>query len=555
MKSDGIVTEPAHRLVETPTPKSASSSLDLRWLAAGASLLFSALSVFLDPVINNDGILYLSAAEHFREGNWEAGAALFKWPFYSFAIGTVSSGTGLDVEIAAHVLNAILTVILVVAFVSIVREAALAAPSATVQATGPTTAWTRRLEWLTVLTILGYASLNDYRAFVSRDTGYLAFYLLGLLFLFRYCRCPTWSGALAWGFAITTAVLFRIEGVVFWVLAPLALLLQRRSTERSRWLEFARAHATLLVGAAALCAAFAVPALRDSDALARLKLAEPWTRVQLFLTAIANLPEKAATLVGTILPIQSADHAIPILVLSLAYVLVVETLMTLTPLHLVLVGYAMRKRLLFPQDGFFRSWAWCVTLGFGLLVVYVPARALLTGRYPLALCLTLLVAVPFSLSRLYESWQASRATAPSAAASKGQRWSGWAFPLAALLLAIGAVDGLVSFGATKHHLREAGAWIRAQPQKEKRVFSNDRILGYYAGHESPETLQNIPWDETRRFLEGDADQDYEFVALRFRRRMVEEAEWATKRIGVEPVQEFRNRRGDRVLIFAPPATE
>ena len=551
MKSNELVTKPTIHLAETPRPRPEKSSRDLRWFATGASLLVSVLSVFLDPVVNNDGILYLSAAEHFREGNWETGGALFKWPFYSFAIGTLSSATGLDVEIAAHVLNAILTAIIVVAFVSIVREAALTSPSPT----APSTAGTRRLEWFTVLTILGYASLNDYRAYISRDTGYLAFYLLSLLFLFRYCRCPTWANALAWGLAIATAVLFRIEGVVFWLLAPTALLLRRRSTERSRWIEFARAHAALLIGAAVLGAAFSVPAIRDSDALARLKLAEPWTRLQLFATAITNLPEKAAMLVGTILPIQSADHAVPILLLSLAYVLVAETLMTLTPLHLVLVSHAVRKRLLFPQQGFFRSWSWCVSLCFGLLLVYVPARALLTGRYPLALCLTLLVAVPFSLARLYDSWQAARATAASSTAAQPPRWSLWAFPLAAVLFAVGAGDGLVSFGATKHHLREAGAWIRAQPQKEKRVFANDRILGYYAGHKSPETFRNMGWDETRRFLENGADRNYEFVALRFRRRMVDEAKWAIERIGAEPLQEFRNRRGDRVLIFAPTATK
>ena len=536
MTNDESVTADATSSTRPPVIVPARRQLDLRWLAAGVSIFLSALRFALDPVINNDGILYLRAAEFFEAGDWEAGSALFKWPFYSFMVGQLSRLTGLDVEIAAHVLEAALSATIVAAFVSIVREAL---------STGALGAQARRIEGLAVLTILGYSTLNDYRADITRDTGYLAFYMVALLFFFRFVRRPAWTSAAGWGLAISVAVLFRIEGVVFWLLLPCALLFRRPSPGRHRWREFACAHTILLAFVATLAIALTLPGVRDAETLSRLELEEPWTRLKLFVLAIGNLPEKAAPLVGTVLPKQSADHAVPILLLSLAYVLVVETLMALTPLHLILVGHAARKRLLFPAEGFLRSWLWCVAISFGLLLVYVPPRALLTGRYPLALCLTLLVAVPFSLANLYEKWRAAKANGRPTPT----RWQRWAFPLAAVFLAAGAVDGLVSFGATKHHLREAGAWIRSQPGEDKRVFTNDKILGYYAGQRFPQKVTGDDWEATRAFLENGSHSDYDFVALRFRRRRDSQAAWAVARVGEPPIQEFRNRRGDRVLVF------
>ena len=47
-------------------------------------LTFWAISV--DPVVNPDALLYLSAADELKQGNIGNAFELYKWPFYSFVI-------------------------------------------------------------------------------------------------------------------------------------------------------------------------------------------------------------------------------------------------------------------------------------------------------------------------------------------------------------------------------------------------------------------------------------------------------------------------------------
>ncbi len=135
---------------------------DVRTFAAIISLFLSAWSVYLDDVVNSDGVLYLWAAEALKAGDWQEALALYKWPLYSSLISLVSLIPGLGVEYAAHVLNAALTALAVVVFLSLVRE--LGAD--------------RKMLIAAAIVILLFPGLNRYRAFIIRDAGYIAFYLL-----------------------------------------------------------------------------------------------------------------------------------------------------------------------------------------------------------------------------------------------------------------------------------------------------------------------------------------------------------------------------------------
>ena len=61
----------------------AVASRDVRFSAAMVSLLLSAWCVYLDNVVNNDGILYLRGAELIADGDWQGAVELYKWPFYA----------------------------------------------------------------------------------------------------------------------------------------------------------------------------------------------------------------------------------------------------------------------------------------------------------------------------------------------------------------------------------------------------------------------------------------------------------------------------------------
>ena len=140
------------------------------------SLLLSALAVAVDPVVNNDGVWYLSVAKVFASGQLSEAIRLdvaYQWPFYPFLIGSLTGLTGLDVELSAWLLNALFASAATVAFVAISRELG----------------GDRQTRLFAALIILTIPLLNDYRSFVIRDIGYWACYTWGLFYFFLDLVC------------------------------------------------------------------------------------------------------------------------------------------------------------------------------------------------------------------------------------------------------------------------------------------------------------------------------------------------------------------------------
>ena len=137
----------------------------MRLAAALVSLLLSAWCIFLDDVINNDGILYLRTADLIGRGEWQTAVESYKWLFYPLLIAALDKLTGIGLELSAHVLNAGFTALTVAAFISLIRELGGSRSAITAAA---------------VLVLL-FPGLNEYRSFVIRDAGFLAFYMLALL--------------------------------------------------------------------------------------------------------------------------------------------------------------------------------------------------------------------------------------------------------------------------------------------------------------------------------------------------------------------------------------
>lgn len=164
---------------------------DVRTTAAIIGLFLSAWSVYLDDVVNTDGVLYLRTAPLLADGNWQAAFSLYKWPLYPLLIALVSLIPGLGVEYSAHVLNAALTALGVVIFLSLVRE--LGADRKTFIAAA--------------IVILLFPGLNRYRAFVIRDAGYIAFYLLALLLSTGVAARAALLGGSAGGALLTLSAL------------------------------------------------------------------------------------------------------------------------------------------------------------------------------------------------------------------------------------------------------------------------------------------------------------------------------------------------------------
>ena len=87
------------------------------------NILLSLWAYYADPVINNDGIVYLSVAQLLLDGNWSGAIEGYSWPFLSWPnCFNVQNCFWVDLELAAYLLNGFLIILLTLAFTSVVGE-------------------------------------------------------------------------------------------------------------------------------------------------------------------------------------------------------------------------------------------------------------------------------------------------------------------------------------------------------------------------------------------------------------------------------------------------
>jgi hypothetical protein len=410
-------------------------------LLIAASLALSALSILRDPLINDDGVLYLVIARNIVDHGTGAVFELFDCPFYPLLIALVHGLSGLPLLASAQVLNAALLALLVLGFSRLV--AALGADA--------------RLGSWAALLILLLPQLNEYRSSLLRDFGYWALLVNSWLALLRYQSSARWGNALAWAALNIAAAAFRPDALIFALLLP-ALCARR-----------AAPGATLR-----LYACLALLALLPLLVLARLEMLQPFldtvfASAQALADGIVNGFRGAVQRYAEgVLDSQAADFAAPSLIAGLLALPVLGFVRTFGAIYCVLLAWGITlHRAALPEHGrsLLRG-----ALGCSVLILAVPVlyRQFLPGHYLIVPCLLALVPCTLILSDL----------ARSAARVGRTRLFGCLLALAITLL---AADGLVSFGTRKNHVHDCIAWMEANIAPDAAVFSNDRILAYYSG--------------------------------------------------------------------------
>lgn len=494
----------------------------LMLFCALASLALTAWGAWADNVINFDGVQYLRAAQYLADGAYRDALLVFKWPFYSALIALTSTLTRLPLEVSAHVLNATLHTILVLAFLAALREVGA----------------DRRLLWIGAVVILCFPTLNGERPQVIRDPGYLAFFMLATVYLLRYTlRRASRGNLFAWAAAMGTATLFRIEGLVFLLLVPILIAYRRCRTLGARVGVLAMGFGALGL----LVAGFLWWAFHPPDGGTHLgALRDPLTIVRETTRDIAQgISDRLVAIEIEFLERFSDRYAYAVLVLTAATIVFWEIVRLLNPLFAVLIGHALWRRLVFPRRGAATVWMWLIAINAAILYAFTIANMFLADRYPLALTLTLMLAVPFSLAFIWDRWQARRA--------EGWRYR-WTVPLVGFLFLVSTVSGM-EFPTSKHYIRDAAEWIDANTPRDATLLTTDIVISHYARRESQTNWINISWGRLSNIVRRDHWQQYDYIAVRFSRREGHRAERLIEMLEREPVRAFENRRGDRVLVF------
>jgi len=422
-------------------------------LAAFASLLLSLFAIWQNDLINHDGVLYLRAIE----GDAEAIRWIGNWLFYSKLIGALSAVTGLAPESSAYLVNTLLDLLLVLAFLRFVEE--LGGRDK------------RTLTWAAILVlILPY--LNGNRAEIIRDHGYWAFTLAALIFWLRLLKDFSWKWLSGWYLAMTLATLFRVEGAAFLALMPLGLLLQPVA-----WKErFRRTILAWVPLAAAAAMLFGTLSLLNQGPENRLTELLSHAR-QLTGIFTREVPARAERLAAA-LPDLSRGSASMVLYLSVLFSIAKDLAQSLSwPLAFIVL-----LRRWFPAPGLPEAYARLIIpyAAVSLLVLFVHGSQhfVMVSRYTMALALALLPVAVFALEDLWRRHRRRQVPA----------WLAGAVFLSLLGL---AGDSLINSTTEKPYITKAARWAAQRLPPGSRVITDYETtrLGYYAEQAGGKTLR------------------------------------------------------------------
>jgi hypothetical protein len=373
--------------------------------AAAGSLVLSALVLLRRPLVNNDGVYYLLAAEAYARDGFAAARAVYLWPFYSVLVAAVAAALRVSVETAAHLVGAALLATACAAFVSVVR--ALGGD--------------RRVQWLAAAVVLCHPWVNHARDHVVRDFGVWAFGLLALGALLRFDGAPRAGAAARWAAWGLAAVFFRPDAAALMAAAPFAIGLRRDLDARRRILA---ALAVLL------------------PALAGGAWALIWMTSHPYVEVSSGYFRRSAAALAASFPLPYGREYAPLLLATgLAVLPMVKTLKTLGPAHVALSAAGLGGAR--PANAFHRA-ALVATLAAAMVPLYVQAARLLfvESRYTVFATLVLAVFAAFGAA-----WAAGRSRAAAVAV--------------VLALAVTLAASLPLRRPREDHVREAAAWIRA----------------------------------------------------------------------------------------------
>jgi len=192
----------------------------LFWSTCLASFALSAFLIALDPIINNDGMIYAAVAQRFIEGDWLSAFSSFSLPVFSLIVAGIVKISGFNPETSAYITSSIFVCITCLGFVACV---------------GLLSDGNQRIMIIAALVILLLPSISKYRSFIIRDFAYLACYFWAIYYLLRYLQARHY---LYLGTSLLLFLLsanFRLEGILFFALTPIAIFYAQATSSSRLW--------------------------------------------------------------------------------------------------------------------------------------------------------------------------------------------------------------------------------------------------------------------------------------------------------------------------------
>ncbi len=485
------------------------------------SLLLSVLIGYRHTVINPDGICYLLSAQVLNFGSMHDVMHFCpqaKWPFYSALIYGVARITHFPYEIAAYLLNGLLSLISVITFIKIIEKLG----------------GNQRVMWLAALVILFAHQFNVLRDNIIRDHGFWAFYLVSIYLLLEYFHRPRLNMALLWNASLLLATLFRIEGAIFLFTMPFIAWFSRQSFS-ARLKSFLSLNSVFMVACVALVLwHFTHP---DQSAQQWGRVGEIIHQLQNGLTIITDRYHSVrAILMQHVFPAESLSDASVVVFLVWINWYLYNVVLTLGMGYSIFLLYAWFTRAAhFTSQNAWIVWGYVVvntimTMGF------LAENLFVSKRYLVALTLVLILWIPFAINQLINKWTSLRHRL--------------FLTVMAIIFLVSAISGVVEFGRSKYYVRTAGNWMATEIPADAKIYMNDLQLIYYSNHYGMHIFEVVPQTMDIKTVVDGKWKQYDYLALRLRKKDNSELTPLLKELqDISPMKIFNDKQGNRVAVY------
>ena len=517
------------KVIHSLTDSNEATQVELRRILTFTFVvsLFLSLSQFIaDSVINSDGIFYLYLASLIQQGEWQSATEVYNWLFYPYIISQIATLTTLSLEYSAYALNALFTATTCVAFILLVKEFG---------------GRNKSILYYASLIILCYPNLNEYRNLVIRDHGYWAFYLLGCYFFIQAYKKPTLKVVISLTLFTALAALFRVEGVIFFISLPILLLLRHISSVQKP---------TIVV--VSILVATSLSIFVYSNSYDNLNLSGFTKTKQLEQALTSNISNISASInttkkfINTLSPQGfSEEYAPAVLVFLFILILLTEIVSTTSPLYAIALVSAFFFNRTAINHQSMRPWAYLITINIIILCGFLASRYFIAGRYPIPLALILIIPLPFLAHLAYQRLQNKTLSPIQTNLAK----------ITAVLFVVLTLDGLVSIGASKEYLKDAGQWVTASHKnQEVSLFTNNQFVSFYAAQQNGKRIKEPSFNTVLHKIKKGSLKKFDLLAIQVSRKNPSGKSSLIEAFGTKPVKVFKNSKGDCVLIFTAQPT-
>jgi hypothetical protein len=470
------------------------------WVTPVSAAFFGSLLLTLiahhNKSINPDGIVYVHSALEFLNGGFDAAQRIFGWPFLPILMAVVAKLTGLDLEHAGYLLNALFMAGTCALLVSSVSR------------TWP------EIAWATCLAVLAIPGLNEYRHELLREFGCWFFVMVGFSLALRWAEAPRWKTALAVQASLGLAALFRPDALV---LFAALLIWQAWQAPRTELLQ-----RLMMMGALPLLGGILLLGLYFGGAISTSSRLGGELQRFTFPTFDAKEQALAAALfvfakgnAGTIL-FAGSLAIIPLKIISKLGVFLVP---------LVFIAFSGQLRAALAR---FALFACGIVVCLLILAVFVVGWQFLQGRY---IGLVLLFSAPFVGFGLFQMMQ------------RYPRWRALILLVAGLMMIV----NLKALGPGRDYYLEAGAWLSSNIKDASRVYIENRRMPHYAGWYKNEHIDKKNRDAISEVL---AEKKYDYFVFDVSPQDPPIEAWLDKN-DLKVLKRFDRSDGEGIVVATP----